>query len=68
MFGSVHLFGRARIPLWCAEVVIWVLVGCEPNHGVQNIDLWGETPELTCGQSMHCQSMCLFYVSSRSAF
>ena len=30
------MFGRSRMPSWGAKVIIWVLVGCEPTHGVQH--------------------------------
>ncbi len=35
-FGTIHPSGRPKISFWGAKVVIWVLVGCEPTHWVQN--------------------------------
>ncbi len=32
---TVHLTGRPTMPSWGAKVTVWVVVGCEPNYGVQ---------------------------------
>ncbi len=51
------------MPLWGSKLVIWVLLGYELTHWVQNFLLWGATRKFTSAHAVH-----VGHVSCRKTF